>query len=85
MTWQASRAETAAATIISAEVEQEFEVFWEVWALLQERFVEPSRLDVKRHDLRRHPGLVQSLDDPYTTFADPEHNAVSKARLVGQL
>ena len=49
----------------------DFNLFWDVWSRLEEKYVDKEKLD--RKDLVRGAiaGLVRSLKDPYTEFLPP--------------
>lgn len=52
--------------------EVDFSLFWEAYHKLQEKFVEPQRLDIQKIIYGAISGMVKSLEDPYTTFLPPE-------------
>ncbi len=67
-------------------IEQEvknFNLFWEVWDKLNERFVNKDKLDPQKMYYGAIKGMVQSLDDPYTFFMTPKENQKSKDDLQG--
>lgn len=67
----------------SAEEQQEFSLYWEVWHRVEEQFY---------GDLPNEPtstygairGALATLNDPYTLFIEPEPAAQEKAQLEGQ-
>jgi carboxyl-terminal processing protease len=62
---------------------QTFEVFWDAWRIVESDFIG----DVEREELVRGAirGMVEALDDPYTQYVDPEHNAVDRAQDSGKI
>ncbi|MBU0476486.1 S41 family peptidase [Patescibacteria group bacterium] len=52
--------------------EVDFSLFWETWAKIQEKFVNPEKIDTQEMIYGAISGMVKSLDDPYTIFLDPE-------------
>jgi len=50
----------------------DFSVFWDVWRLVQERFVGSEELDVQAMVHGAIKGVIKSLGDPYTVFMTPE-------------
>ncbi len=50
----------------------DFAQFWDVWSRLQEKFVDPSKMDKEKMVYGAISGLVNSLDDPYTVFFPPQ-------------
>lgn len=51
--------------------EVNFSLFWQVWKLLQENFVDKSKLDTQKMIYGAISGMVKSLGDPYTVFFPP--------------
>ncbi|MFZ1626894.1 MAG: S41 family peptidase [Candidatus Moraniibacteriota bacterium] len=52
----------------------DFSLFWKVWNLLKERYVERDSLDAKKLFYGAIDGMLAATGDPYTTFFDPEEN-----------
>jgi carboxyl-terminal processing protease len=50
----------------------DFSLFWETWKVLQEKFVEPQKLDTQEMIYGAISGMVKSTDDPYTVFFNPQ-------------
>lgn len=50
----------------------DFSLFWEAYNKLKESFVTPEKLDVQKIIYGAISGMLKSLDDPYTTFFNPE-------------
>lgn len=50
----------------------DFELFWDTWRLLEEKYSDPSKIDKNKMLYGAISGMVKSLDDPYTAFMDPE-------------
>ena len=61
-----------------------FDLFWETWNKLQERYVDPKKIDAKKMYLGAIKGMVASLEDPYTFFLTPEENKQTKDDLGGK-
>jgi len=49
-----------------------FSLFWEAWKVLQEKFADKEKFDVQKMIYGAISGMVKSLEDPYTTFFNPE-------------
>ncbi len=49
----------------------DFNLFWEVWSQLEEKFVDRSRIDRDQMVYGAIAGLARSLKDPYTEFLPP--------------
>jgi len=60
-----------------------FNTFWEVWKLLEQDYLEPTKLDAAKMVDGAITGLAGSLDDPYTMYLSPEDNQRSSEDLAG--
>lgn len=63
----------------------DMDLFWDVWSLLANRYVEPQTLDYKEMVYGAIRGMVFSLGDPYTTFLTPKENKDFRDSLEGTL
>lgn len=61
-----------------------FDLFWETWNKLQERYVDQKKLDPKKMYLGAIKGMVASIEDPYTFFLTPDENKQTKDDLGGK-
>ena len=52
----------------------DFSLFWSVWELLKNKYVDSGKLDAKKLYYGAIKGMMQATGDPYTTFFDPEEN-----------
>lgn len=52
----------------------DFSLFWSVWDLLKNKFVDADKLDAKKLFYGAINGMMQATGDPYTTFLSPEEN-----------
>jgi len=50
----------------------DFSLFWEAWQELEERYVDKEKLDIQTMIYGAISGMVNSLEDPYTIFLNPE-------------
>jgi carboxyl-terminal processing protease len=50
----------------------DFSLFWEAYHVLDEKFVEPEKLDPEKMIYGAISGMVKSLEDPYTVFMPPK-------------
>ena len=49
----------------------DFDLFWEVWDILEEEYVDSDKLNEKDMFYGALRGMVSSLGDPYTVFMNP--------------
>lgn len=61
-----------------------FDLFWETWTKLQERYVDQKKIDPKKMYMGAIKGMVASVEDPYTFFLTPDENKQSKDELGGR-
>lgn len=50
----------------------DFDLFWDVWDMIQESYVDKEKLNEKKLFYGALRGLVQAVGDPYTVFMDPK-------------
>lgn len=50
----------------------DFSLFWKVWDLLKEKYVDTNQLDSKKLFYGAIKGMLAATGDPYTNFFDPE-------------
>lgn len=62
----------------------DFSLFWKVWNLLKEKYVDRESLDAKTLFYGAIDGMLAASGDPYTTFFDPEENKEFKEELGQQ-
>ncbi|MDO8668049.1 MAG: S41 family peptidase [bacterium] len=61
---------TAPANKLTQDVD--FNLFWNVWDMLKEKYVDRDKLDDKKMFYGALKGLVQSTGDPYTVYMEPK-------------
>src|SRR5437016_5614704 len=49
----------------------DFSLFWKVWADLQDKYVDKSKINVQKMLYGAISGMVSSVGDPYTVFFEP--------------
>ena len=52
----------------------DFSLFWKVWDLLENKYVETDKLDARKLFYGAIKGMLAATGDPYTTFFDPSEN-----------
>jgi len=60
-------------------------LFWVVWDMLEKDYLKEDALDVPNMTYGAIKGFVNSLDDPYTVFMDPNETEEFTASLDGKL
>jgi len=50
----------------------DFSLFWEAWNKIQQEYVNPGNIDIQELIYGSISSMVESLEDPYTVFFDPE-------------
>ncbi len=67
-----------------ADKEVDFDVFWEVWSLLERDYLEPDELDSKEMVNGAVSGMTAAVGDPYTMYLPPTDNKRSGEDLAGK-
>jgi len=52
----------------------DFSLFWKVWEILKDRYVDKSQLDARELFYGAIDGMLAATGDPYTTFFSPKEN-----------
>lgn len=61
----------------------DFSLFWRVWDLLKEKYIDRDQLDAKALFYGAIDGMLAATGDPYTTFFSPKENREFKEDLSG--
>jgi len=72
---------------VNATNEADFDIFWEVWDLINDRFISASTTSQVSEQDRVYGairGMVKSLGDPYTDFLLPVANAKFEESIHGE-
>lgn len=67
----------------SQDKEVDFGLFWKVWEILKDKFVDQSKLDAKQMLYGAIDGMLASTGDPYTTFFDPKEKQDFQEDMTG--
>jgi len=73
-----------AQTLVPTDLQDRFEIFWQVWDLLETYFYDPSKLDSQKMVYGAIKGLVESAGDRYTFFSTPAQTGVERTHLEGE-
>ncbi|OGK64817.1 hypothetical protein A2313_00340 [Candidatus Roizmanbacteria bacterium RIFOXYB2_FULL_41_10] len=86
-TKQQAKTANSTTSVTSLKPSQEPEnmaLFWSVWALIEQKYADQSKVKPKQMIYGAIKGLVASLEDPYSYFMTPEENQQSKDDLGGK-
>lgn len=61
----------------------DFNLFWEVWTRLHRYYIDAASIDAQKLLYGAVSGMVNALDDPYTTFLPPKENKTFKEDING--
>lgn len=61
----------------------DFGLFWEAWNLLNEKYVDTSKLDQEKMIYGAISGMVKAVGDPFSSFMDPEESRQFSQDLEG--
>ncbi|MDH4330649.1 MAG: S41 family peptidase [Candidatus Moranbacteria bacterium] len=67
-----------------ANREVDFALFWEVWGILKEKYVDAGELDAQKLLYGSINGMLSATEDPYTMFFDPEQNKQFNEEIDGK-
>ncbi|NTW15129.1 MAG: S41 family peptidase [Candidatus Moranbacteria bacterium] len=68
----------------SREKTIDFSLYWKVWNILKEKYVDRNGLDARKLFYGSIKGMLAATGDPYTTFFDPEEQKAFDEDLSGQ-
>jgi len=68
---------------VSPDKSIDFALFWKVWDLLKEKYVDNQKLDAHALVYGAIKGMLAASGDPYTTFFDPKENQVFNEDISG--
>ncbi len=71
-------------TTYNLQTNVNFDLFWETWNKLKERYVDQKKIDPNKMYYGAIKGMVASVEDPYTFFLTPEENKQTKDDLGGK-
>jgi len=72
-------------TVVEIPSDVDLGLMWNVWGILNKDYLHNEALDSKTMIYGAVRGMVESLDDPYTVFMDPEETEQFSQSLEGQL
>jgi len=60
-----------------------FNLFWEAWNLLNQKYVDPSKLDKTKMIYGAISGMIKAVGDPFSSFMDPQESQQFSEDLQG--
>ncbi len=73
----------AAPASISPDLQEQFQVFWEAWSLVDREYYDRAALDTAKLTHGAIKGMLEALGDPHTVFLDAQHSELTDAELRG--
>ncbi len=67
----------------SSDLSERFKLFWEAWGWVDREYYGRAAVDLTKVTYGAIRGMMQSLGDPHSYFADPQERNVSEAQLQG--
>ncbi|MDP2730227.1 MAG: S41 family peptidase [Dehalococcoidales bacterium] len=74
----------AVSSINPSSTDPGLEVVEEAWQIIFEEYVEKDRLDAGALSQAAIKGMIEELDDPYTSYLDPQTYHLSRENLTGK-
>lgn len=62
----------------------DFSLFWDAWKMVEDKFVNRSKLEAQNMVYGAINGMLRSLGDPYTVFMPPEENKKFSEDMKGE-
>ncbi len=81
--WPAAAADVTDQTAPAADLPERFKLFWEAWGWVDREYYDRDSVDSSRVTYGAIRGMLQSLGDPHSYFADPQERSVSETQLQG--
>ncbi|GIV95359.1 MAG: carboxyl-terminal processing protease [Herpetosiphonaceae bacterium] len=70
-------------TATPEDLRRQFQIYWDVWDLVSKEFYREQPLDQQQMIYGSIKGMLQSLDDPYTFFEEPEDAEQTREQMNG--
>jgi len=70
---------------LSGKSDANFQLYWNVWDLMQSKYVDSSKIDEQEMIYGSIKGMVNSFDDAATVFLDPEETQTFNEASEGKL
>ncbi|NTW30532.1 MAG: S41 family peptidase [Candidatus Moranbacteria bacterium] len=76
--------ETVFSNTTSQDKTIDFSLFWKVWNVLKDKYVDGDKLDSRKLFYGSIKGMLAAAGDPYTTFFDPEDQKSFEEDMAGK-
>lgn len=70
--------------IAESSIPIDFSIFWEAWRKLENSFLENEKINYQKMIYGAIKGMVQSLEDPYTSFFTPKEAKEFEQEMSGE-
>jgi carboxyl-terminal processing protease len=71
-------------TYVTPKAGEGVDVIKEAWDIISREYVEPSRLDSANMTRAAIAGMIETLDDPYTTYLSPQEYELDQSSITGE-
>jgi carboxyl-terminal processing protease len=78
-----STAGVAEASVLDADEQRRFRVFWEAWRVVEREYYNRPAIDSQKMIYGAIKGMVDAVGDPYTVYQTPAQREVSETDLRG--
>lgn len=72
-------------SLVAGSSDVSFDLFWDVWNLMENKYVDSSKIDEQNMLYGSIKGMVNSFDDAATVFLDPEETQAFNEASEGKL
>ena len=62
----------------------DFSIFWETWRKLERDFLDKEKIDYQKMVYGAIKGMIETIEDPYTTFFNPQETNEFEEELSGK-
>ncbi len=81
--WYLKGASSPTRASVPHDVQERFDIFWQVWGILEDEYDREGPLDTQKMIYGAIDGMVRSLGDPATAFSEPSETKVLEQDLQG--
>jgi carboxyl-terminal processing protease len=74
---------TSPPSLTSDTRDRQFGIFWETWNLVEQEFYDQTAVDYQRMTYGAIRGMLEALNDPHTTFSNPDRARANAEEMRG--